>query len=72
MRDKYIQNFCVILEVNLGMLEGGFVFAPCVYKYVHVNTVQIPPTDFSFFSNFKMAVTCQEKSKVGKLVNRCK
>lgn len=63
MRDKYIQNFCVILEVNLGMLEGGFVFAPCVYKYVHVNTVQIPPIDFSFFSNFKSGSNSPRKVK---------
>lgn len=63
MRDKYIQNFCVILEVNLGMLEGGFVFAPCVYKYVHVNTVQIPPTDFSFFFNFKSGSNLPRKAK---------
>lgn len=59
MRDKYIQNFCVILEVNL----GSFVFAPCVYKYVHVNTVQIPPTDFSFFSNFKSGSNLPRKVK---------
>lgn len=45
------------------MLEGGFVFAPCVYKYVHVNTVQIPPTDFSFFSNFKSGSNLPRKVK---------
>lgn len=35
MRDKYIQNFCVILEVNLGMLEEA-LFLHHVYTSMYM------------------------------------